>query len=211
MKRLFDFVTAALALILLLPLLVIIAVFVKATSPGPVFYSGKRVGCRGIIFSMHKFRTMVVDAENLGGSCTGAADPRITRTGGCLRRYKLDELPQLFNVLLGEMSLVGPRPEVEEYVRLFTPEERAILGVRPGITDWASIWDWDEAQTLAGSADPERTYLESIRPQKIRLQLDYVRRQSFLTDLGILLETLRVLLLRPAVNRPEQTMGPTEP
>ncbi len=196
MKRLFDFTAACLALGLLWPVLLIIALFVKATSPGPVFYCGKRAGRRGRIFKMYKFRTMVANAEQLGGSCTSDGDPRITRSGYWLRKFKLDELPQLLNVLVGDMSLVGPRPEVQEYVQLFTPEERAILSVRPGITDWASLWDRDEAQALAGHADPERAYLELIRPEKIRLQLEYIRRRSFATDFAILFETLRLLVLR---------------
>jgi lipopolysaccharide/colanic/teichoic acid biosynthesis glycosyltransferase len=211
MKRLFDFTSAAIALILLSPLFSLIALYLSASSRGPVFYSGKRVGLRGKVFKMHKFRTMVVDAEQLGGSCTRADDPRITRNGHWLRKFKLDELPQLLNVLLGEMSLVGPRPEVQEYVQLFTPEEFAILSVRPGITDWASIWDRDEAQTLAGHCDPERTYLEQIRPEKIRLQLEYVRHRSFLIDLAILFETLKVLVLRQSIQKTVQTSAPPEP
>jgi lipopolysaccharide/colanic/teichoic acid biosynthesis glycosyltransferase len=210
MKRLFDFTISAIALVLLSPLLLIIAIVVRITSPGPALYSGKRVGLQGKIFKMHKFRTMVVDAEKLGGSCTYEGDPRITRTGNWLRKFKLDELPQLFNVLVGEMSLVGPRPEVQEYVEMFTPEERAILSVRPGITDWASIWDRDEAKALAGSPDPERTYREVIRPEKIRLQLEYVRRRSFLTDLTILLETVKVLVLRTPVPTPVHTASSPE-
>ena len=210
MKRLFDFTISAIALVLLSPLLLIIAIVVRITSPGPALYSGKRVGLQGKIFKMHKFRTMVVDAEKLGGSCTYEGDPRITRTGNWLRKFKLDELPQLFNVLVGEMSLVGPRPEVQEYVEMFSPEERAILSVRPGITDWASIWDRDEAKALAGSPDPERTYREVIRPEKIRLQLEYVRRRSFLTDLTILLETVKVLVLRTPVPKPVRTASSPE-
>jgi lipopolysaccharide/colanic/teichoic acid biosynthesis glycosyltransferase len=210
MKRLFDFTISAIALVLLSPLLLIIAIVVRITSPGPALYSGKRVGLQGKIFKMHKFRTMVVNAERLGGSCTYEGDPRVTRTGNWLRNFKLDELPQLFNVLVGEMSLVGPRPEVQEYVEMFTAEERAILSVRPGITDWASIWDRDEAKALAGSPDPERTYREVIRPEKIRLQLEYVRRRSFLTDLTILFETLRVLVLRPPVATPVRTASSPE-
>lgn len=210
MKRLFDFTVSAIALALLSPILFVIAIVVSITSPGPVLYSGKRVGLHGKLFRMHKFRTMVVDAEKLGGSCTYEGDPRVTRTGSWLRKFKLDELPQLFNVLVGEMSLVGPRPEVQEYVQMFTPEERTILSVRPGITDWASIWDRDEAKALAGSPDPERTYREVIRPEKIRLQLEYVRRRSFLTDLTILLETLRVLVLRPPVQMRVRTTGSPE-
>jgi lipopolysaccharide/colanic/teichoic acid biosynthesis glycosyltransferase len=208
MKRLFDLTAASLALVLLSPVLLIVAAFVKATSPGPAFYRGKRAGLHGKIFKMYKFRTMVADADRLGGSCTSEGDPRVTRGGYWLRKFKLDELPQLFNVLLGDMSLVGPRPEVQEYVQLFTREERAILSVRPGITDWASIWDRDEAQALAGHPDPERAYLELIRPEKIRLQLEYVRRRSFLTDLAILFETLRILTLRPSV--PSSVRSPGE-
>jgi len=211
MKRLFDFTVSAMALVFLSPLFLLIAAFLRAASGGPVFYSGKRVGLRGKVFKMHKFRTMVPDAEQLGGSCTSADDPRITRLGSWLRRCKLDELPQLLNVFLGEMSLVGPRPEVPEYVELFTSEERAILSVRPGITDWASIWDCDEGQALAGSSNPERIYFESIRPEKIRLQLEYVRRRSFVTDLVILFETLRVLILRPAKQEKTQTIAPPTP
>jgi lipopolysaccharide/colanic/teichoic acid biosynthesis glycosyltransferase len=207
MKALFDFMTAAAGLVVLTPVLLAIAVIMKATSPGPVFYSGERVGLRGKMFKMHKFRTMVVGADKLGGSCTYEGDPRITRTGAWLRRFKLDELPQLFNVLLGDMSLVGPRPEIQEYVQMFTDEERAILSVRPGITDWASIWDRDEDRALAGSPDPERAYLEMIRPGKIHLQLEYVRRRSFFTDLAILFETLRVLVLHRLVQMPIRTIG----
>jgi lipopolysaccharide/colanic/teichoic acid biosynthesis glycosyltransferase len=129
----------------------------------------------------------------LGGSCTAADDPRITRIGLWLRRRKLDELPQLINVLRGEMSLVGPRPELKYYTDMFTPEEQAILRVRPGITDWASIWDWDEGSILAGAADPEQAYLELIRPTKLRLQLKYVREPSLGTDIKIIFITLAAL------------------
>jgi lipopolysaccharide/colanic/teichoic acid biosynthesis glycosyltransferase len=145
---------------------------------------------------------MVADAESLGGPSTADDDPRITRAGRWLRRYKLDELPQLINVLRGEMSLVGPRPEVPQYAALLAGEERAILSVRPGMTDWASIWDMDEGQALAGSADAERKYLEEIRPQKVRLQLKYVREQSLATDLQIIAQTAaRLFRLRVAGER----------
>jgi len=207
MKGVFDFITAAAGIVLLAPALLVIALIVKATSPGPIFYYGKRVGKHGKTFKMLKFRTMVVGADQLGGSCTYEGDPRITRTGAWLRKFKLDELPQLFNVLLGDMSLVGPRPEVQKYVQMFTDEERAILSVRPGITDWATIWDRDEDRTLAGSPEPERAYQETIRPEKIRLQLEYVRRRSFLIDVAILFETLRVLVLHPHVPTPDGTIG----
>ena len=180
---------ATIALVIVAPLLPLAALMVKLSSRGPVFYRGTRVGLNGKLFPMLKFRTMVVDAESLGGSATAADDPRITRFGKFLRRYKLDELPQLFNVLLGDMSLVGPRPEVEKYVNLYSPEEKAILTVRPGITDWASIWNSNEAAVLEGSRDPERTYEELIRPTKLALQLQYVRDHSFFVDLKILFHT----------------------
>jgi lipopolysaccharide/colanic/teichoic acid biosynthesis glycosyltransferase len=188
-KRSFDVMVATIALVIVAPLLALAALMVKLSSRGPVFYRGTRVGLNGKLFPMLKFRTMVVDAESLGGSATAADDPRITRFGKFLRRYKLDELPQFFNVLLGDMSLVGPRPEVQKYVNLYSPEEKAILTVRPGITDWASIWNSNEAAVLEGSRDPERTYEELIRPTKLAVQLLYVRDHSFFVDLKILFHT----------------------
>lgn len=143
---------------------------------------------------MCKFRTMLERADALGGPSTPADDPRVTPIGRWLRRYKLDELPQLFNVCIGDMSLVGPRPEVQQYVDLYTDEECAILAVRPRLTDWASLWNIDEGALLQGSPDPDKTYLETIRPVKIRLQLEYVRRRSFRTDLQILRHTLVALV-----------------
>jgi len=139
---------------------------------------------------------MVVDAEKLGASSTSDDDTRITGVGKFLRKYKLDELPQLINVLVGDMSLVGPRPEVKKFSDMYTNEEMAILSVRPGITDWASIWNPDEGSILAGSTDPDRDYLEKIRPEKIRLQLKYVREQSFWTDLKIIFLTLTTILFK---------------
>jgi lipopolysaccharide/colanic/teichoic acid biosynthesis glycosyltransferase len=152
------------------------------------------VGLGGKLFSMLKFRTMVANAESLGGSATAADDPRLTALGKFLRRYKLDELPQLLNVLVGDMSLVGPRPEVKKYVNFFSPEEKAILTVRPGITDWASIWNSNEAAVLEGSQDPEKTYEELIRPTKLTLQLFYVRNHGLLVDLKILFHTVLKLM-----------------
>ena len=188
-KRLLDVIVAVLSLVLLGPVLILIALIIKISSPGPVLYRGTRVGLDGKLFAMMKFRTMVVNAESLGGSATAADDPRITAIGKLLRRYKLDELPQFLNVLVGDMSLVGPRPEVQKYVNLYSPEEKAILEVRPGITDWASIWNSNEAAVLEGSRDPEKTYEELIRPTKLALQLLYVREHSFFTDLKILFHT----------------------
>lgn len=196
MKRLFDVVVSFCGLAVLSPVLLWVAWAIRREDGGPVFYRGERTGLNGRPFRIFKFRTMVVDAEKMGAASTADDDPRITRAGKRLRKYKLDELPQLINVLTGDMSLVGPRPEVKRYTDLYEGEERAILTVRPGITDWASIWNSDEGALLAGQADPDRYYEEHIRPEKIRLQLRYVRERSFRTDLSILAETLRVILRR---------------
>lgn len=208
-KRAFDLVGAFAGLILLAPVYLVIALLVKLEDGGPVLYRGVRIGRHGRPFRMCKFRTMVVNADRLGGASTADDDPRITRVGRTLRRYKLDELPQVLNVLAGHMSFVGPRPEVETYVRLFSAEERAILTVRPGITDWATLWNPDEGAVLRGSADPERTYLEEIRPRKVRLQLEYVRRQSFGVDLRIVAATLRLVGAR-LVGSPGTSAGAAE-
>ena len=195
-KRFFDLLISITGLVLLAPLLMAVAALIKLSDRGPVFYRGVRVGRYGRTFRIIKFRTMRVDAEKIGGASTAADDPRITRIGRWLRASKLDELPELANVVLGDMSLVGPRPEVERYVRLMSPTERTILTVPPGLTDWATLWNRDEGAVLAGAADPEQTYLETIRPEKIRLQLDYVRRRSFWVDVGILVQTAAAIVLR---------------
>ena len=194
MKRLFDVISAMIGLAVLSPILSIIGLLIKLEDDGPVFYRGERVGRGGKMFKIYKFRTLVIDAERLGGSSTADDDPRITKIGRRLRKYKLDELPQLINVLKGEMSIVGPRPEIKYYTDLYTEEERAILSVRPGITDWASIWNSDEGAILAGSEDPDRAYMEQIRPEKVRLQLKYVRERSFMNDLKIILQTFITIL-----------------
>jgi lipopolysaccharide/colanic/teichoic acid biosynthesis glycosyltransferase/SAM-dependent methyltransferase len=195
-KRALDIGSSALGLLLLSPLLLSLAALIKWGSAGSVFYRGQRVGRHGRPFRIFKFRSMVVNAEAIGGSSTGDHDPRITSIGRFMRKGKLDELPQLLNVLLGQMSLVGPRPEVQRYVDLYTPEERAILEVRPGITDWASIWNSDEGAILAGSADPDKAYKELIRPTKLKLQLFYVRQHSLWIDLKIIAYTLFKLFNR---------------
>lgn len=195
-KRVFDILASVVGLIVLAPLVAVIAVLIRLDSPGPVLYRGIRVGRHGRPFAMLKFRTMVTDAEKIGGPSTADDDPRVTHVGRVLRKTKLDEVPQLINVLRGEMSIVGPRPEVPQYVALFTEEEQSILSVRPGMTDWASIWNSDEGARLAASPDPERTYLREIRPEKIRLQLQYVRQRSFWIDLKIIAQTAAVLLRR---------------
>ena len=194
LKRAFDFLSSLIGLILVSPVLVTIAILIKREDGGPVFYRGVRVGRFGKLFRIYKFRTMVLNAEKLGGPSTADDDPRITKMGRFVRKFKLDELPQLINVLRGEMSIVGPRPEVQMYVDMFKEEEKAILSVRPGITDWASIWNPDEGAILAGSPDPEKTYMEKIRPEKIRLQLKYVRERSFWNDLKIIAQTIITLM-----------------
>jgi lipopolysaccharide/colanic/teichoic acid biosynthesis glycosyltransferase len=195
-KRLIDVVCSLLGLVLLSPVFLFVAVLIKLNSPGPVFYRGTRAGRFGRPFRIFKFRTMVMNADKIGGASSANDDPRITRIGRLLRRYKLDELPQLLNVLGSQMSLVGPRPEVPEYTAMFSQDETRILSVRPGITDWASIWNSDEGALLEGAADPERIYLEKIRPEKIRLQLKYVDNHSLSADFQILLETITILLSR---------------
>jgi lipopolysaccharide/colanic/teichoic acid biosynthesis glycosyltransferase len=189
-KRMLDVGVSGLGLLLTSPLLLAIAIAVKLSSPGAVLYGGVRAGRNNMPFRMWKFRSMVQNAEALGGSATAKDDARITAVGHFLRRYKLDELPQLINVLTGQMSLVGPRPEVQKYIDLLSGDERAILEVRPGITDWASIWNSNEGDALEGSPDPEATYEELIRPVKVKLQMKYVREQSLSVDCRILFHTV---------------------
>jgi len=193
-KRAFDLICSVLILAILSPFLLALAAWIKATSRGPVLYSAPRVGLGGRPFRMYKFRTMVADADRIGGSSTPADDPRITPVGRRLRRYKLDELPQLFNVMAGDMSLVGPRPQVQWAVDLYSTEERHVLTVPPGITDYASLRFPDEGEILRTSTDPDRDYMEKIHPEKMRLSLEYVRKRSFRTDLSILAGTLAAIL-----------------
>ena len=191
LKRFFDIIFSLFGLIIVSPILGVIAILIKISSPGPVFYRGIRIGKDGKPFRIFKFRTMVENAEVLGGPSTAGDDPRLTKIGKFLKKYQLDELPQLINVLKGEMSLVGPRPEVKMYVDMMTDEERkTILSIKPGMTDLASLWDFHEGEILRGSPDPEKTYQEKIRPTKIKLQLEYVKNRSFLLDLKIILKTV---------------------
>ncbi|MBA3430117.1 MAG: sugar transferase [Actinobacteria bacterium] len=192
-KRLTDLALGVLALALLSPFLVVLAYLINRDSPGPVLYRGLRIGRYGKPFRIYKFRTMEVDAEIHGGSSTPDDDPRITRIGAWLRSRKIDELPQLFNVIKGEMSLVGPRPQVADDVDRYTSEECALLSVLPGLTDLASLRFRNEGEILRGHGDPDRAYIELIRPEKIRLGLDYVRRRSFVMDCRIIWETVRVV------------------
>jgi lipopolysaccharide/colanic/teichoic acid biosynthesis glycosyltransferase len=196
-KRLFDLCGATLALLLLAPLMLAIALVVKLDSAGPVFYRQQRVGRFGKLFRIHKFRSMVHDAPQRGLPLTVGADARITRAGRWLRRTRLDELPQLIDVLLGDMSLVGPRPEVPQYVAHYPAHlrERA-LSVRPGITDPASLMFLDESELLARAADPQREYIEVILPRKLQCAADYAQRANLCSDLGVLARTLRLLVRR---------------
>jgi len=190
LKRAFDFLCALGGLVLLLPFLCVIALLIWLADRGPVFFRGTRVGRHGREFRMVKFRSMTPDAWKSGVSSTAAEDRRITPVGRWLRRAKLDELPQLWNVLSGEMSLVGPRPQVSSEVSLYTTEERRMLAARPGVTDLASIVFADEGDILSGASDPDLLYNQIIRPWKSRLALLYVERQSFPADLRILTLTL---------------------
>ncbi len=195
-KRLFDLFWAAIGLIMLSPLLAAAAVWIKCDSSGPVFFRQLRVGRYGRPFRIHKFRTMTRGAA-AGGQLTVGKDTRITRSGAVLRKYKLDELPQLIDVLLGHMSLVGPRPEVQEFMDSYPPEIREkVLSVRPGITDRASLHMVDENELLASYPDPHKAYVEVILPIKQRFYLEYVARHDLLTDIGIIMLTLKKILIR---------------
>ncbi|MNQ51133.1 putative undecaprenyl-phosphate N-acetylgalactosaminyl 1-phosphate transferase [compost metagenome] len=190
LKRLFDICCSALGLLVLLPFLALIAIAIKLDSPGPVFFRQERVGRRGVPFRIHKLRSMQVRHSAIDRQITVGADARITRVGRLIRQWKLDELVQLIDVLRGDMSLVGPRPEVPRYVAMYPDDARdEILSVRPGITDLASIQFRNESTILAQSTDPERAYQEVILPEKLRLQQQYVRTRSFTGDLAILFKT----------------------
>ena len=197
-KRIVDFIASAVALVILSPLLILLALLVKTTSPGAVFYLQPRVGKRGRLFRIVKFRSMSAEAENSGPDITVAGDPRVTAVGKILRRWKLDELPQLWNVLKGEMSLVGPRPELPAYVAGYTDAQREVLTVRPGITDPASLAYHREEELLAAHAAPQRFYRETILPHKLTMNREYVAAISFRGDVTVLLRTASVLWHGPA-------------
>lgn len=194
MKRIFDIFCSTIGLIISSPFLIIISIFIKLNDFGPVFYKAPRVGFKGKMFKMFKFRTMVVNADKIGASSTTTSDSRITKIGKFLRKHKLDEIPQLINVFIGNMSLVGPRPDVKSFTDMFTEEEKAILSVKPGITDYASIWNSDEGKILEGAEDPDKTYIEFIWPDKKRLQLKYVKERSFWIDIKIIFLTLKAVI-----------------
>ena len=188
--RFFDFVLSLVGLVILAPIFIVLAVWIKIDSMGPVFYKQIRVGQNGKDFGLFKFRSMVVDADKKGLITVGGRDPRITRSGYFIRKYKLDELPQLINVLLGDMSLVGPRPEVRKYVELYTDEQQKVLSVKPGITDYASIEYMDENEILGKSSDPEKTYIEEIMPEKIKYNMKYINNKSLFEYFKIILLTV---------------------
>jgi lipopolysaccharide/colanic/teichoic acid biosynthesis glycosyltransferase len=192
MKRLFDFFASSIGLVILSPAFFLLAIAIKLTSPGSVFYRGVRIGRAGIPFKIYKFRSMVADAERRGAASTSNSDMRVTAVGRFIRRFKFDEFSQLINVFLGDMSLVGPRPEVQKFVDMYTEEERLILSIRPGITDWSSIKFHNEGDIIeaSGIADADEAYAKLIRPEKLRLQLKYVRERTLLVDMKIIVCTI---------------------
>ena len=194
LKRTMDIVISGGALLVIWPVLLLIALAIKIDDPGPVFYRQVRVGRNGKPFRIFKFRTMVVDADKKGLAITVGRDNRITRVGAFLRKTKLDELAQLINVFVGEMSFVGPRPEVQKYVDLYTPYQRQVLLVRPGITDYASIAYRNENDLLAGAEDPERMYIDVIMPDKIELNMKYLREISPVADIRLILGTIAAVI-----------------
>jgi len=194
MKRLLDLVLSSIGILFLLPLGLILAILVVVGSKGPVFYKQKRVGFGGKDFGLLKFRSMKTGSDKKGLLTVGNSDSRITKTGGFLRKYKLDELPQLINVLFGDMSLVGPRPEVRKYVDMYSAEQRKVLSVRPGITDYASIEYIDEDAVLGASENAEQTYINTIMPAKLKLNLKYVKEQSTWVDIKLIFATIKKIL-----------------
>lgn len=206
LKRAFDILVSFVALAILWPFLLILGIAVRASSPGPAFFRQERVGLRGRPFMILKFRSMRTDQPSGAPLVTARDDPRITPVGRILRNTKLDELPQLINVLVGEMSFVGPRPEVAKYVHFYSPSDRElILSVRPGITDRAAIEFRDEEAILAAHADREKAYVEEVLPKKLPYYRAYAREHGFVTDLAIILKTLSALVLAPS--RPETPRG----
>lgn len=196
LKRVFDVLAGLFFLAITAPLLCLIALIVKADSKGPVFYRQERTGRYGKIFRIFKFRTMHPDSDRKGLLTVGGRDPRITRAGYLLRRYKLDELPQFINVLNGDMSIVGPRPEVKRYTDLYSETQRQVLEVRPGITDYASLQYFDENELLAKAADPEEVYVKEVMPAKLELNLKYIREAGLRTDLRIIFQTAARIIFR---------------
>lgn len=196
LKRTFDVLASGLGLIVLSPLFVVLAIWIKADSRGPVFYRQVRVGRHNRDFRLYKFRSMRPDSDKKGLITVGGHDPRVTRSGYYIRKYKLDELPQLINVFLGDMSLVGPRPEVRKYVDMYTPEQMRVLDVRPGITSLASIRYRNENDILAKASDPDRAYVTQVMPDKIAIDLEYVPKASLLTDIRLIFMTFKEIIVK---------------
>lgn len=194
MKRIFDILVSGIGLLCLSPLLLIVAIWIKLDSPGPVFYRQVRVGRYNKDFRIFKFRSMRIGSDKGSLVTIGGRDPRITRSGYFIRKFKIDELPQLINVLVGDMSLVGPRPEVRHYVNYWTPEQMHVLDVRPGITDPASIKYRNENELLAQAKDPEKYYIEVIMQEKIKLYLEYAEKSSFWYDIKLIFQTFWVII-----------------
>ena len=194
MKRLFDVIASGLGLIVLSPLFLVLAIWIKMDSQGPVFYRQVRVGYKNKDFRIFKFRSMRVGSDKGSLVTIGGHDPRVTKSGYFIRKFKFDELPQLINVFLGDMSLVGPRPEVRHYVDYWTPEQMHVLDVRPGITDPASIKFRNENELMEKAEDPEKYYIEVIMQEKIKLYLEYVEKHSFLYDIGLIFKTFWVIV-----------------
>ena len=194
MKRLFDMIASGFGLLVLSPLFLILAIWVKLDSPGPVFYRQIRVGRNNKDFKLFKFRSMRVGSDKKGLITVGGHDPRVTRSGYYIRKYKLDEFPQLINVFIGNMSLVGPRPEVRKYVDLYTPEQMRVLDVCPGITDMASICYRNENELLETVEDPETYYRTVIMQDKLRINLEYVKHHSFLGDIRLIFKTIECVI-----------------
>lgn len=195
LKRCFDVLSSLFVLFFLWPFFLLTALLIKLEDAGPVFYLQERVGINGTLFKIFKFRTMVIDADKKGLKITvGMRDPRITRIGYYLRRFKLDELPQLLNILKGDMSVVGPRPEVKRYVDIYNQEQKEVLSVRPGLTDYASLEYIDENKILAKAVDPEREYIQVIMPAKLALNLRYIHEQSFWLDMKLIFKTFAKIL-----------------
>jgi lipopolysaccharide/colanic/teichoic acid biosynthesis glycosyltransferase len=195
LKRVFDICFSLAGLIFLLPVFLIISILIKVNSKGPVLFKQIRVGKNGKLFYIFKFRTMVINAEQKGMQITVGKDPRITKIGNFLRKYKIDELPQLINVLIGDMSFVGPRPEVLKYVELYDEVEKNVLKVRPGITDYASIEYFDESLILAESDEPEKTYIEEIMKRKLKLNMVYLKNISLWIDVKLILKTIQKIIV----------------
>jgi lipopolysaccharide/colanic/teichoic acid biosynthesis glycosyltransferase len=192
-KRVFDFLFSVIGLVIIAPVMLLLAILITIDSKGGVFYKQVRIGKNQKPFKLYKFRSMSTDADKNGLLTVGNKDSRITKIGYYLRKFKLDELPQLINVLIGEMSFVGPRPEVEKYVKLYNQEQLKVLNVKPGITDWASIKYVNENEILAKSSQPEKTYIEEIMPAKLNLNLEYIRHNNIFIDIKIILLTFKAI------------------